>query len=40
MLAVKLVKNGMLKVYKGTPHGVCTTHKDQVNGDLAAFFKM
>ena len=35
----KLVKNGTLKVYKGAPHGMCTTHKDQVNADLHAFFK-
>ena len=39
MLAVKLVKNGTLKVYKGPPHGMCTTHKNQVNGDLLAFVK-
>ncbi len=39
MLAVKLVKNGTLKVYKGAPHGMCTTHKNQVNEDLLAFFK-
>ena len=39
MLAVKLVKNGTLKVYKGAPHGLCTTHKEQVNEDLLAFFK-
>jgi len=39
MLAVKLVKNGTLKVYKGAPHGLCTTHKDQVNADLLAFIK-
>ncbi len=26
------------KVYKGAPHGMCTTHKDQVNADLLAFF--
>jgi len=39
MLAVKLVKNGTLKIYKGAPHGMCTTHKDQVNEDLLAFFK-
>jgi len=39
MLAVKLVKNGTLKVYKGTPHGMCTTHKNQVNEDLLAFIK-
>jgi non-heme chloroperoxidase len=28
MLAVKLVKNGTLKVYKGAPHGMCTTLKE------------
>ncbi len=39
MLAVKLVKNGTLKVYKGAPHGMCTTHKDEVNADLLAFIK-
>jgi non-heme chloroperoxidase len=39
MLAVKLVKNGTLKVYKGASHGLCTTHKHQVNEDLLAFFK-
>jgi non-heme chloroperoxidase len=39
MLAVKLVKNGTLKVYKGAPHGMCTTHKNQVNEDLLAFIK-
>jgi non-heme chloroperoxidase len=37
MLAVKLVKNGTLKVYPGAPHGLPTTHKDQVNQDLLAF---
>ncbi len=39
MLAVKLVKKGTLKVYKGAPHGMCTTHKDQVNADLLEFIK-
>jgi non-heme chloroperoxidase len=39
VLAVKLVKNGTLKVYKGAPHGMCTTLKDQVNVDLLDFFK-
>jgi len=39
MLAVKLVKNGTLKVYKGAPHGMCTTHKNEVNEDLIAFIK-
>jgi non-heme chloroperoxidase len=39
VLAVKLVKNGTLKVYTGAPHGMCTTLKDQVNEDLLGFFK-
>ena len=30
---------GQLKIYPGAPHGLCTTHKDQVNADLLAFFK-
>jgi non-heme chloroperoxidase len=39
MLAVKLVKKGTLKVYKGGSHGMCTTQKEQVNEDLLAFIK-
>jgi non-heme chloroperoxidase len=35
----KLVKNAQLKIYKGAPHGLCSTHKHQVNEDLLAFFK-
>lgn len=27
------------KLYPGAPHGMCSTHKDQVNADLLAFFK-
>ena len=27
------------KVYKGDPHGMCTTLKDKVNEELLAFFK-
>ena len=37
MLSSKLIKNATLKVYKGAPHGMCTTHKDEVNADLLAF---
>jgi non-heme chloroperoxidase len=37
LLQSKLVKGATLKVYKGAPHGLCTTHKDQVNEDLLAF---
>jgi non-heme chloroperoxidase len=39
MLSVKLVKGATLKVYKGAPHGLCTTHKTQVNEDLLAFIQ-
>jgi non-heme chloroperoxidase len=39
LLSAKIVKSATLKVYKGAPHGLCTTHKDQVNEDLFAFFK-
>jgi non-heme chloroperoxidase len=39
LLSSKIVKNTTLKVYKGAPHGMCTTHKNQVNEDLFAFFK-
>ena len=39
MLSCNLVKGARLKVYKGAPHGMCTTLKDQVNEDLLAFFK-
>ena len=39
MLSSKLVKNAQLKIYKGAPHGLCTTHKDQVNRDLLDFIQ-
>jgi non-heme chloroperoxidase len=39
MLSSKLVKGAILKIYPGAPHGLCSTHKDQVNDDLLAFFK-
>jgi len=39
MLSSKIVKNATLKVYKGAPHGMCTTHKNQVNEELLGFFK-
>jgi len=38
-LSVKLLKNGTLKVYKGYPHGMLTTHADVINPDLLAFIK-
>ena len=38
MLSVKLIPNARLEVYKGAPHGLCSTLKDRVNADLLAFF--
>jgi len=38
-LSAKIVKHATLKVYPGAPHGLCSTHKDQVNADLLAFIK-
>jgi non-heme chloroperoxidase len=39
VLSAKLVKNAVLKIYKGFPHGMCTTHADTINADLLAFIK-
>jgi non-heme chloroperoxidase len=39
MLSAKLVKNTELKIYKGAPHGMCTTEKDKVNQDLLIFIE-
>ncbi len=38
-LSAKLVRASNLKVYPGAPHGMCSTHKDQVNADLLEFLK-
>jgi non-heme chloroperoxidase len=38
-LSAKLIEGSTLKVYPGAPHGLCSTHKDQVNADLLAFIK-
>ncbi len=35
----KLLKNSILKIYKGFPHGMLTTHADVINPDLLAFIK-
>ena len=37
--AVKLAPQARLKVYPGAPHGLCSTHKDQINADLLEFLK-
>ena len=39
LLSVKLLKKGVLKIYEGLPHGLCTTHPDVVNPDLLAFIE-
>jgi non-heme chloroperoxidase len=39
LLTIKLLKKGTLKVYKGYPHGMCTTHADVINPDLLAFLE-
>ena len=36
-LSAKLLKSSTLKIYKGYPHGMLTTHADVLNQDLLAF---
>jgi non-heme chloroperoxidase len=38
-LAVKLLKEGTLKVFKGYPHGMCTTQPNEINAELLRFIK-
>jgi len=35
----KIVTGSTLKIYPGAPHGLCSTHKEQVNADLLAFLQ-
>jgi non-heme chloroperoxidase len=37
LLSSKIVKDATLKVYPGAPHGLMSTHKDQLNADLLSF---
>ncbi|MEJ0026487.1 MAG: alpha/beta hydrolase [Rhizomicrobium sp.] len=39
VLTAKIVKNATLKIYKGFPHGMCTTEAATINPDLLAFIK-
>jgi non-heme chloroperoxidase len=39
VLSAKLVKGAILKIYKGFPHGMPTTHADTINADLLAFIQ-
>jgi non-heme chloroperoxidase len=36
-LTAQRIPGAELEVYKGAPHGLVTTHKDQLNADLVAF---
>lgn len=36
-LSAKLVPRATLKVIPGAPHGMCSTHKNVINGELLAF---
>src|SRR5271170_5139783 len=38
-LSAKIVKDAKLVVYKGAPHGMCTTLKDRINEELLGFIK-
>ncbi|MHB8894126.1 MAG: alpha/beta fold hydrolase [Candidatus Geothermincolia bacterium] len=39
LLTATIVRGATLKVYPGLSHGMCSTHKDQVDADLLAFLK-
>ena len=39
LMSVKLLKKGTLKVYSGFPHGMATTHADEINQDLLSFIE-
>jgi len=39
LMSSKIAKDAKLVVYKGAPHGMCTTLKDRVNDELLAFIK-
>jgi non-heme chloroperoxidase len=39
LLSSKLIPNARLEVYKGAPHGMCSTLKDRVNAELLSFIR-
>ncbi|WP_291684126.1 alpha/beta hydrolase [Bradyrhizobium sp.] len=39
LLAIKLLRNGTLKIYPGFPHGMLTTNADVINQDILAFIR-
>ena len=38
-LAVKLLRKGELKVYQGYPHGMATTHAEEIDPDILRFIE-
>jgi non-heme chloroperoxidase len=38
-LSAQIIRNAVLKSYPGYPHGMPTTHAEQINADLLAFIK-
>ncbi|MGQ2991291.1 MAG: alpha/beta fold hydrolase [Brevundimonas sp.] len=38
-LSIKLLKNGVSKIYAGYPHGMATTQHEVINADLLAFIE-
>jgi len=38
-LSAKLIPGSTLKIYPGASHGLCSTHKKQVNADLLSFIR-
>lgn len=38
-LSAALVQGAVLRAYPGFPHGMPTTHADQINADLLAFIR-
>jgi non-heme chloroperoxidase len=39
LMSAKIVKGATLKVYPGFPHGMPTTHADQINADLLSWLR-
>ena len=39
LLSAKLVQGATLRIIPGAPHGMCSTHKEQINAELLAFLK-
>ena len=37
--AAAIIPGSIYKIYPGAPHGLPSTHKDQLNADLLAFLK-